>query len=162
MPVAAGRSRTRTAATVATSFWCQPRASLSFNLQLPVFTGNDPAIAKATADRELAAEALRATVEQVTQELAIAEIRHAAAIAQAKRFADLLPLAEQQIRDGRQLADAGQLDPMLILGSLLRVHNVKMAAIAADAAAARASITLNTLLTDPQSSALTSPSGDER
>lgn len=140
----------------------QPRASLSFNLQLPVFTGNDPAIAKATADRELAAEALRATVEQVTQELAIAEIRHAAAIAQAKRFADLLPLAEQQIRDGRQLADAGQLDPMLILDSLLRVHNVKMAAIAADAAAARASITLNTLLTDPQSSALTSPSGDER
>ena len=107
-------------------------------------------------------QAPRATVEQVTQELAIAEIRHAAAIAQAKRFADLLPLAEQQIRDGRQLADAGQLDPMLILDSLLRVHKVKMAAIAADAAAARASITLNTLLTDPQSSALTSPSGDER
>jgi len=140
----------------------EPRASLGFNLQLPIFTGNDPAIAKAAADRELAAEALRTTIEQLTQELAIAEVRLTAATEQAERFAELLVIARQQIEDGRQLARAGQLDPMLMLDALLRVHNVQITAIAADEAAARAAITINTLLTDPQSKAPALRAGEEQ
>jgi len=138
----------------------EPRASLGFNLPLPIFTGNDPAIAKAAAERELAAEALRTTIEQLSQDLAIVEIRHAAAAAQAARFDELLPLADQQVEDGRRLANSGQLDPMLILDALLRVHNVRLAAIDANATAAHAAIDLNTLLTDPRSNPPKSPNGD--
>ncbi len=140
----------------------QPRASLGFNLNLPIFTGNDPAIAKANADRELAAAGLRVALEQLTQELAIAEVRRTAANDQADRFAELLVIAKQQVEDGRQLAAAGQLDPMLILDALLRVHNVQITAIGADEAAALAAITINTLLTDPQSQAPAMSAGEER
>lgn len=140
----------------------QPRASLGFNLNLPIFTGNDPAIAKAIADRELAAVALRTVLEQLTQELAIAEVRHSAAIQQSDRFAELLVIARQQVVDGRDLAEAGQLDPMLILDALLRVHNVQMTAIGADEAAALAAIRINTLLTDPRSQAPAMSTGEER
>jgi len=141
------------------------RAQIGFNLPLPIFTGNDPAIYKAFAQRDLTAAALRAELEQLTQELAIAEVRHAAAVELAQRFAELLTVARQQVEDGQQLAAAGQLDTMLMLDALLRVHNVQMQAIDADVAAALATIKINTLLTDPNSQptvAPTTPAGDNR
>jgi outer membrane protein TolC len=129
----------------------QPRAGFGLNLTLPIFTGNDPAIAQAVAHREWTAAALRAALEQLLQELAIAEVRHAAAIEQAKRFGDLIDAANQQVTDNRSLASAGQLDTMLMLDALLRSHNVQMQAIDANLTAALATITINTMLTDPQS-----------
>ncbi|MFT4513211.1 MAG: cobalt-zinc-cadmium efflux system outer membrane protein [Planctomycetota bacterium] len=140
----------------------QPRPGIGLNLPLPIFTGNDPAIAQATAQRELTAEALRAALEQLLQELAIAEVRHAASEKQATQFRELIGSANQQIEDSRNLASAGQLDPMLMLDALLRAHNVQMQAIAADATAARATITINTLLTDPQSQTPAMSTGDNR
>lgn len=139
------------------------RAQIGFNLPLPIFTGNDPAIHKAVAQRELTAATLRAELEQLTQELAIAEVRHAAAVEQAQRFATLLTVAQQQVEDGQQLAAAGQLDTMLMLDALLRVHNVQMQTIDADVAAALATVKINTLLTDPNSQppkAPSTPAGD--
>ena len=131
----------------------QPRPGFIFNLPVPIFTGNDPAIAQATAQRELTAEALRAALEQLLQELAIAEVRHAAAAQQASQFHDLLASAEQQVEDARNLATAGQLDAMLLLDAVLRAHNVQLQAIDAAATAAHATITINNLLTDPHSQA---------
>lgn len=129
----------------------QPRASFGFNVPLPIFTGNDPAIAQATAVREQTAEALRAEFEQLVQELAMAEIRRDAAEQQAASFAELLQVAAEQVRDSRELAEAGQLDALLMLDALMRVHNVQVQAIAAQETAAHATISINTLLTDPQS-----------
>lgn len=140
----------------------QPRPGFSLNLPLPIFTGNEPAIAQATAQRELTAEALRTALEQLLQELAIAEVRHAASAQQATQFRELIDSANQQIEDSRNLAAAGQLEPMLMLDALLRAHHVQMQAIDADATAARATITINTLLTDPQSQTPAMSTGDNR
>lgn len=140
----------------------QSRPGLILNLPLPVFTGNDPAIAEARAERELTAEALRATFEQLLQELAIAEIRYAAAVQPASQFRELVTTAEQQIEDARSLAQAGQLDAMLMLDALLRAHDVRMQAIAAEQDASIATITINDLLTDPNSRIPALDSGDNR
>ena len=140
----------------------QPRAGFGINLNLPIFTGNDPAIAQAVAQREWTAAALGASLEQLLQELAIAEVRHAAAAAQAQSFAELIAEANQQIEDSRSLAAAGQLDTMLMLDALLRAHNVQMQAIDADLAASLATITINSLLTDPQSQAPATSTGEPR
>jgi len=138
----------------------QPRAGIGLNLTLPIFTGNDPAIARALATRELTAESLRTALEQLLQELAIAEVRHAAAIDQAERFGSLIDAAKQQIEDSRSLAAAGQLDAMLMLDALLRAHNVQLQAMHADLAAALTAITINNLLTDPQSGAPSANTGE--
>ncbi len=140
----------------------QPRPGFGLNLPLPIFTGNDPAIAQATAQREWTAEAWRAAFEQLLQELAIAEVRHAASAKQATQFHELIGAANQQIEDSRDLASAGQLDAMLMLDALLRAHNVQMQAIQADATAAHATITINTLLTDPLSLEPVLSTGDQR
>ena len=55
-----------------------------------------------------------------------------------------------------------QLDAMLMLDALLRAHNVQMQAIQADATAAHATITINTLLTDPLSLEPVLSTGDQR
>lgn len=140
----------------------QQRPGIGLNLPLPIFTGNDPAIAKATAQRELAAESLRAALEQLLQELAIAEVRHAASAQQASTFRKLIASTTQQIEDSRNLAAAGQLSPMLMLDALLRAHKVQMQTISADTAAAHATITINNLLTDPRSQAPATSTGDNR
>jgi len=129
----------------------QPRASLGFNIPLPVFTGNDPEIARARADRELTAEALRCGVEGLLQQLAIAEVQRDLAAAQRERVQGLLELADAQVRGGRRLADAGQFDPLLQLDALVRVYDVQLQALQARADHALATIAINELLTDPAS-----------
>lgn len=131
----------------------QPRAAFGVNLPLPLWNRNEPEIQRALAEREHTAEALRCGLEQVIQELAIAEVRRDAAGEQARRFAELLELAEEQLDDSRRLADAGQFDPLITLDALLRLHTVQMRTIDADEDHALATVTINELLADPASSA---------
>lgn len=127
------------------------RAGLGINLPLPLWNANAQAIARATAERDVAAAALRVGAEQLLQELAIAEVRRAAATAQAERLEALVELAEAQVADGRRLADAGQFDPLLLLDALLRENDVRMDALAARERAALTAIDINDLLADPAS-----------
>lgn len=127
------------------------RAGLGFNLSLPIFNANAQAIARARAERDVTAAALRAGGEQLLQELAIAEVRRAAGIAQAERLEALVELAVAQVEDGRRLADAGQFDPLLLLDALVRENDVRMDALAAREHAALTAIDINDLLADPTS-----------
>lgn len=124
----------------------QPRAALGFSLPLPLWNANAREIAEARATRDVAAQALRGEVERAIQDLARAEVRAQAAIAQ-RALVDtvLVPLAEQQVADGRRLVELGQLDTLLILDSLLRGHQAKTAAIDAALAEAEATVELNSL-----------------
>ncbi len=123
----------------------QPRATLGLSLPLPIFAGNDAAIAAARAQREVAAERWRAGLEQALQALAVAEQKHAAAERQ-QRFVttELLPLAERQLADGRQLAELGTLDPFVLLDALLRVHEAHLLAVDGAEALAESAVALNT------------------
>ncbi|MEZ6037499.1 MAG: TolC family protein [Planctomycetota bacterium] len=132
----------------------QPRAQLGFQFDLPIFNANAQAIAAARAARERAAEALRCGLEQLLQELSIAEVDFAAAAQQARRFAALRELAEQQVRGCEQLAQAGQFDPMLLLDSLLRLNAVQQQELDARTAAALTAVTINDLLAAPDAAPL--------
>lgn len=124
----------------------QPRAALGLSLPLPLFAGNTPAIRRADAERAAAAEALRGRSEELTHELARAELQLAAAVAHRELVVQqLVPLAQQQVADGRRLAELGQLEPLLILDALVRAHAAGMQAIAADLAAAEATVHINSL-----------------
>ncbi|MCB9877636.1 MAG: TolC family protein [Planctomycetes bacterium] len=142
------------------------RAQLGFQFNLPIFNANAQAIAEARAVRERTAEALRCGLEALLQALAIAEIDFAASTRQARRFAELRELAEQQVRDGELLAKAGQFDPMLLLDALLRLYGVKLQELDAREAAAHAAVTINDLLAAPDAAPLRfdaeAPRGDDR
>ena len=124
----------------------QPRAALGFSLPLPLWNANAREIAEARAQREVAAQALRGDVERAIQDLARAEVGVQAAAAQRVLVdSELVPLAEQQVADGRRLVELGQLDTLLVLDSLLRGHQAKVAAIDVALTEAEATIELNSL-----------------
>jgi outer membrane protein TolC len=124
----------------------QPRVTLGFSLPLPLFSGNVLEIRRAEAERSYAAEALRCGYEEVVQELAAAELRLTAA-EQQRLLADerLVPLALEQVADGERLAQLGQLDPLLLLDTLVRAHEARTLAIRARLAHADAAAAVNTL-----------------
>ncbi|MBX3464539.1 MAG: TolC family protein [Planctomycetes bacterium] len=119
---------------------------LGLVLPLPLWNANIQAIRRAEAQRAAAAEALRGAAELALHDLAGAERRLLAA-AQQRALVDgeLVPLARQQVADGRRLAELGQLEPLLILDALVRAHGAGMQAIAAELAAAEATVAVNSL-----------------
>ncbi|MBM4059652.1 MAG: hypothetical protein FJ265_00945 [Planctomycetes bacterium] len=117
----------------------QPRLTFGFTLPLPLWNRNAAERARARAERDLAAEALRCGHEQLVQDLARAELLERTT--QARRSAvvgELLPLAAQQLEDGRRLAALGDLDTLLILDALVRTHDARLQALDAGLAAAAA------------------------
>lgn len=124
----------------------QPRATLGFSLPLPLWNGNAQRIAAARAARDLAAESLRCGHEQLAHELARREQRALATKAQRDAIAaGLLPLAAQQLDDGRALAGLGELDTLLILDALVRSHEARLLAVDTTLAAALAEASVQSL-----------------
>ena len=124
----------------------QPRAALGFSLPLPLWNGNAREIAETRAAREVAAETLRGSFERATQDLARAERRFLAAQGR-RRLVDveLVPLAEQQVVEGRRLAELGQLDTLLILDAMTRSYEAKAMALEAVLTETEATIEINAL-----------------
>jgi cobalt-zinc-cadmium efflux system outer membrane protein len=136
----------------------QPRVALGFWLPIPILSANAAGIATAEAQRLLTAETLRTAFEQVTQDLALAEQRLAAAGQQKDLIAQqLVPLAEQQLADGRALADLGRLQPLLLLDALGRLYDARSAAVDAELAEAEALAALHGLLGAATPTAPTTP-----
>jgi cobalt-zinc-cadmium efflux system outer membrane protein len=123
----------------------QPRGVLGISLPLPLFAGNDAAIARATAARQVAAETLRGALEQATQQLAAAELQWVQASRRNRAITErLVPLAQQQVDDARRFAELGQLEPLLVLDALARVHDARMQQLDAALAEAVAVVALDT------------------
>ncbi|MBK8979884.1 MAG: TolC family protein [Planctomycetes bacterium] len=124
----------------------QPRATLGFSLPLPFWNRNARAIAEARAARELAAEEVRTSIERALLALARAETRLDVA-RRERAFVErrLVPLAEQQVDDGRRLAELGQLDTLLILDSLLRANAAKTTTLDAALAESESVAAVNAL-----------------
>ncbi|MFY9344477.1 MAG: TolC family protein [Planctomycetota bacterium] len=124
----------------------QPRPALGFSLPLPLWNANAREIAATRAGRDVAAAALRGQFERAVQALARFEVRRAVAMDQRSLVdTQLVPLAEQQVADGRRLADLGQLNTLLILDTLQRSYEAKALAIEAALAEAEATIEINAL-----------------
>ncbi len=120
----------------------EPRAALGLSVPLPFWSY--AAIARASAVRLSAAESLRASLEVAVQTLALAELRWTQASRRRQFVTErLLPLADQQIADGRAMAELGQLDPVLLLDAIARAHDARLAALDATLREALAVIYIN-------------------
>lgn len=136
----------------------QPRVGLGISLPLPLWNANAQEIAKARATRSFAAENLRGALEDAFQRLAQAETHLRSAAEQRELISkELLPLAERQITDARQLAQLGRLDTLLLLDALTRSYDAQLAAVSATLAEADAAIETNSLFWP----SLATPGGDE-
>ncbi|MBL8752055.1 MAG: TolC family protein [Planctomycetes bacterium] len=123
----------------------QPRLGLGLMLPLPFFAGNDAAIVRAESARTVAKTIAHAELERATHALAEAELRLAEAERSVHFVHDtLLPLGQAQLADGRTLAAAGQLDPLLLLDAITRVHDTRLQLLDARLERALAVVHLNT------------------
>ncbi len=122
----------------------QPRLGLGLSLPLPFFAGNDAAIARAEAARASAATAVYGAFEAATHDLTAAESHLAQAEARLQHVRTvLLPLAEAQLADGRAFASQGQLEPLLLLDAIARVHAARLLELDACVEIALATITID-------------------
>jgi outer membrane protein TolC len=122
----------------------QGRAAFGFTLPLPIWNANARGIAEARAQRMQADRLLRGALERSFQDLAIAEVRvDAARRERALVEGQLIPLAEDQLARGRELATLGELDVLLILDAVLRVFDAQSAVLEATLAESLAIVDLN-------------------
>jgi cobalt-zinc-cadmium efflux system outer membrane protein len=133
----------------------QSRALLGLSLPLPLFNANRQAIAEAEAQRELARAAYETEYERIVADVERLVTRlQTAATQRADLDQTLIPLADQQLADVRRLADLGELDPLLLLETIVRTHDAKLRLIQARLAEASAAIALRNLLGPPRSQSI--------
>lgn len=129
--------------------WDDGQSKIGFGagIPLPLLNANRQGIAVARAERDAARAAYEAAVEQlVSASMQRARHYHATASARQSIEHDLLPLAEAQIADERRIAELGELNVLLTLESIVRVHETKVRLIDARLAEAQAAFDLQALL----------------
>lgn len=123
---------------------------LGFSLPIPILNGNRQGIAIARAARELSAAEFAAAYESASAEIsaAIARIRHAAEERTLVR-GTLVPLADAQWEDARQLVELGSFDAVFLIDSLDARLAAELASLDATLAAALAAIDLDEAIGPP-------------
>jgi cobalt-zinc-cadmium efflux system outer membrane protein len=97
--------------------------TLGISLPLPTLNRNREAIARATAQRELAATTVQTTLEATVMDHSRASTRLAAATAQLTLIQDtILPTVQSQVEDIRAVAALGEVSTFVLLESLKRRH----------------------------------------
>jgi cobalt-zinc-cadmium efflux system outer membrane protein len=123
---------------------------LGLAIPLPIFNGNRRAIAEALAAREVA----RADIElELETAIAAAALRHSellAASMQREIFVrDLVPLAELQYREARQVATLGEVNTLALLEGLKRRKEALIGLIEAQRDEAVAAIGIEEVVGEP-------------
>ncbi len=108
----------------------QSRVLLGLRAPLPILNANRQAIAEARAEREVARAAFETEYERLVIDLArsIAQLETARSIREDLE-ANVVPLADRQLEDARQLAELGELDPLVLLDSVVRAHDTRISLI---------------------------------
>lgn len=125
----------------------QDQVLLGLSLPIPILNANRRAIAEARAQREVARASAEATLEQTIAAIRTAELRLAAA---SKRRATLesevVPLVDAQYADARQVAKLGEVNTLVLLESLKRQQEAKVALVEASRDEAIAAIDFDELV----------------
>jgi outer membrane protein TolC len=120
---------------------------LGLSLPIPILNGNAQAIAEATAARGAAEARLTTLVERLSNDLERALARRATAIERRDRFvAELVPLVEAQLEDARRIAELGEIDALVLLETLSRRADVRLALIDAEREAVAAAVELDRII----------------
>lgn len=123
------------------------RLLLGLSLPLPILGARQAAVAVREAERTRAGELLRAQIERTTLDLEVAMERWSAARDRAARFrTELAPLVEAQLEDAKRVADLGEIDALVLLETLSRRADVRLAQIEAERDEAIAAIAIDRLV----------------
>lgn len=105
----------------------QDQVLFALSLPIPLINRNQRGIAEADAARMLAGAALETRYESLASQLASSQVRLTTAIAQREQIeTELAPLADAQYRDAVRIARLGEVDPLLLLESLMRQVDTKL------------------------------------
>lgn len=128
----------------------QSRVLLGLRAPLPILKANRQAIAEARAEREVAHAAFETEYERLVIDLArfIAQLETARSIREDLE-AHVVPLADRQLDDARRLAELGELDPLVLLDSVVRAHDTRISLIDARLGESRAAVAIDEIVGPP-------------
>lgn len=131
----------------------QDQVLLGLSVPIPILNANRRGIAEARAQRELARASVESTLERTIAALRAAEARLDAAGTRRKTIeSEIVPLVDAQYTDAREVARLGEVNTLVLLESLTRQQEAKIALVEAARDEAMAAIDLNELI-GPASSA---------
>jgi outer membrane protein TolC len=128
----------------------QDQVLLGLSVPIPLLNANRRAIAEALARRELARAAAETTLEQSIATLRAAEVRLAATSRRrAALESEVVPLVDAQYEDARRVARLGEVNTLVLLESLKRQQEAKVALIEAARDQAIAAVDVDEVLGPP-------------
>lgn len=110
----------------------QSQVLLGLSMPIPILNGNRQGLAEARAERNLARATAEAALERAVAEAYAAVGRLAGAQARRQALeAEIVPMVEAQHDDARALARLGEVSALVLIDSLSRLHDVRVAHIEA-------------------------------
>lgn len=126
------------------------RVILGFSVPIPLLNRNIQGIEVARSKREAARVAYEATLERLNADLAEATVeRSAARAARLVLERDVAPIADRQHDEALRIAELGEVDTLLLLESLKRRFDTRLATLDALRAEALASIQVDAAIGPP-------------
>lgn len=123
------------------------RLLLSAALPLPLWNQNKQGVAQAFAKREVAKGEFTATYEKLGARMAMAQTRYEAGRAMRRSVEEkVVPLADEQEAQVREVAGLGRVDPLLILEAIKTQHEAKVRLVDAREAESEGAIVLCELM----------------
>ena len=123
------------------------RLLLGFSVPIPSLNANRAGIAEAKAKRELARAAAEAEFERLVRDLASARAALFAADVRRQQIESrLLPLMIEQSGEVERIAEIGEVDTLLLLETITRLHEIKLRLLDARLAELEAGIAISQLL----------------
>jgi cobalt-zinc-cadmium efflux system outer membrane protein len=127
------------------------RFLLGVSLPLPLWNRNQQAIAEARIRREIARASFEGEMERLAGRIEAAQAEGDAARAARESLEHVIvPMVEEQDSQARRVAELGEVDTLLLLETVTRLHDTKAALIDARLAEALAAARLQELLGPPQ------------
>ncbi len=123
------------------------RVILGLSMPIPIFNANRQAVATAHAERDLARVEYESVLER--READYADAIHALTAAQTLRISleqDIVPLADQQYAESLRIVEFGEVDTPLLLDTLTRQHDARLALVDAALRESLAAIRIAELL----------------
>ncbi len=125
----------------------QDQVLLGLSMPIPILNANRQRIAEARAQRELAKVGLEAALERTIAAQRAAEVRLAAASRRRQTLeTEIVPLVDAQYTDARAVARLGEVNSLVLLESLKRQQEAKVALVEAARDESLAAIDLDGLI----------------
>jgi cobalt-zinc-cadmium efflux system outer membrane protein len=128
----------------------QSRALLGLRAPLPILNANRQAIGESRAEREVARAAFETQYERLVIDLErfLAQLETARSIREDLE-SSVVPLADRQLEDARRLAELGELDPLVLLESLVRGYETQLSLIDARLSESQAAVAIDEIVGPP-------------